>query len=104
VPADSGSGASRYLGLERIMSTANLLVAIQSRLTANCHVSIEHNSLYDDWKAVIATENNNWPHWTSFHCATPNQALEQINGYLDGKVKDHAKGQTVRYKDFLAPK
>lgn len=80
-----------------------LLIELQERLRPNCHIKLEHDELYGNWKATVVTERNEWPHWACFRAATPSVALMRLDGYLNGYVPDHAitGDKQKRYLDFL---
>lgn len=66
------------------------LTAIQSRLQENCRLKIEAAGR-GKWSATISTELNHYPFWLSYSGDSPDEALDKIEGFLAGKVKDHAR-------------
>jgi len=64
------------------------IVGLSKRLKAKCYIEIiqdiDNNK---EWRVIIATQGNQFPHWIDFNSPDLNQAIQELHDYMEGRTK-----------------
>jgi hypothetical protein len=73
----------------------NQLQSLKDRIKSNIQVKVQSTEPWQNepWECCLFTERNEWPCWIVMRAATPDEAMERMHGYLDGRIPDHANSQ-----------
>jgi len=64
------------------------IVDLSKRLKAKCYIEIMQDiNNNKEWRIIIATQDNQFPHWIDFNSPDLNQAIQELRDYMEGRTK-----------------